>query len=154
MELAGAREATGRMLALVDRTSDLSVPSLLPGWSRAHVVAHLAGNARSHAHMLRGTLTGTINDQYPGGDEQRAADIEELAARPTDAVAAVHESAEELDRLWDAADWDGLVRTLHGGPQPARGLAWGRWREVNVHAVDLDAGYRPADWPADFVERL
>jgi maleylpyruvate isomerase len=154
IELAGAHEATARVRALVDRTAYLSAPSLLPGWSRAHVVAHLAGNARSHVRMLQGTVEGTIKDQYPGGDAGRAADIEDLAARPADAVAALHSSAEELDALWQVADWDGLVRTLHGSPQPAHGLAWGRWREVEVHAVDLDAGYRPQDWPEPFLERL
>ena len=154
IELAGAREATTRLLALVDRTPDLAVPSLLPGWSRAHVVAHLAGNARSHVHMLQGTLEGTINDQYPGGAEGRAADIEELASRPADAVVALHESAGQLDDLWRVADWSGLVRTLHGGPQPAHRLPWGRWREVEVHAIDLAAGYRPQDWPTPFLERL
>ena len=29
-------------------------------------------------------------------------------------------------------------------------LVWGRLREVEVHHVDLDAGYRPADWPEAF----
>ncbi len=26
------------------------------------------------------------------------------------------------------------------------------WRDVVVHHVDLDLGYRPSDWPANFVE--
>ena len=154
IELADAREATTRLLALVDRTTDLSAPSLLPGWSRAHVVAHLAGNARSHVRMLQGTLDGLVADQYAGGAVGRAAEIEALAASPAEAVAALHESAAQLDALWRVADWDALVRPLDGEPVPARGLAWARRREVEVHAVDLAAGYDPADWPLDFVERL
>ena len=154
IELAGARAATNRLLSLVDGTADLTAPSLLPRWTRAHVVAHLAGNARSHLRMLRGTLDGVVTDQYDGGAEARAEAIEELATRPADAVAELHRSAEELDRMWQRADWSGLVRPLDGEPVPAHRLAWARWREVEVHAVDLDAGYRPEDWPAPFVDRL
>ena len=153
-DLAAVREATERMRALVDRTADLAAPSLLPGWTRAHVVAHLAGNARSHLRMLQGTVEGVIKDQYAGGAEGRAAAIDDLAARPADAVADLHRSAEELDALWDRADWSGLVRMLDSEPQPADRLLWARRREVEVHAVDLDAGYRPQNWPADFLDRL
>ena len=154
-ELAGAAEATTRMLALVDRTPDLGAPSLLPGWSRAHVVAHLVGNARSHIRMLQGTLDGVVADQYAGGDEQRSGAIEQLAAVPSDAVRELHRSAAELAELWDRVrDWAAPVRPLHAEPRPAAVLAWSRWREVEVHAVDLAADYRPADWPAPFVDRL
>ena len=155
IELTGARAATARLLRLVDGAPDLRAPSLLPGWSRAHVVAHLAGNARSHVRMLQGTLDGVVADQYGGGDAERDGAIEELAATPDAAVRALHESAHDLDRLWRrVADWSALVRPLHGEPTAAYGLAWSRWREVEVHAVDLAAGYGPADWPADFLDRL
>ena len=153
-ELTGAREATRRMLLLVDRTPDLRAASLLPGWSRAHVVAHLTGNARSHVRMLQGTVEGVVADQYAGGDEERSAAIEALAADPPAAVAALHESCAALEGLWRVARWDALVRPLHGEPVPAHRLAWSRWREVEVHAVDLAAGYQPHDWPDHFVERL
>ena len=29
-----------------------------------------------------------------------------------------------------------------------------RWREVELHHVDLGLGYEPADWPPAFVERV
>ncbi|MCU1591137.1 MAG: maleylpyruvate isomerase [Frankiales bacterium] len=154
-ELAGAREATTRLRALVDRTDDLGAPSLLPGWDRAHVVAHITGNARGQIGMLRGALRGEVADQYPGGAAGRAAEIEELAADPAAAVAAMHRSAEELEAAWqDTEDWTALCRPLHGDPMPVGRLVWTRWREVEVHAVDLAAGYGPADWPGELVERL
>ena len=146
--LAGAREATGRLLGLVARTPDLAAPSLLPGWSRAHVVAHLAGNARSHVRMLAGL------EQYEGGAEGREAGVEALAADPRAAVRALHDSVEELETAWRRADWTAEVRPLARPPGPAAALAWARWREVEVHAVDLAAGYRPADWPRPFLDRL
>jgi maleylpyruvate isomerase len=143
------------MLALVDGTSDLGTPSLLPGWTRAHVVAHIAGNAEGQIRMLRAAQRGAVGDQYPGGAEGRAADIEELAADPGAAVEAVHRTAAELEQAWRATtNWAALCRPLHGDPMPVSRLAWTRWREVEVHAVDLAATYGPADWPPEFVERL
>ena len=154
-ELAGAREATARARELVDRIQDLAAPSLLPGWTRAHVVAHLAGNARSHLRMLDGAARGVLTDQYAGGAADRAAGIEALAATPAEAVRAFHESAAQLDARWDRMeDWSAPVRPLGREPRPAHRLVWARWREVEVHAVDLAAGYAPRDWPEDFVIRL
>jgi maleylpyruvate isomerase len=34
---------------------------------------------------------------------------------------------------------------------PARMILSMRLRELEIHHVDLGAGYQPADWPADFV---
>jgi maleylpyruvate isomerase len=143
------------MRALVDRTDDLAAPSLLPGWTRRHVVAHLAGNALGQVRMLRGAQGGLVADQYPGGAEGRAAEIAELARDPEVAVAALQRSAEDLEAAWaDTADWSRQARSLSGDLIPVSRLAWIRWREVEVHAVDLAADYRPADWPPEFVERL
>jgi maleylpyruvate isomerase len=33
-------------------------------------------------------------------------------------------------------------------------LLWARWREVEVHAVDLAGDYQPRDWPRPFLDRL
>lgn len=37
-------------------------------------------------------------------------------------------------------------------PVEARFLPQLRWRELEIHHVDLGLGYTAADWPADFVE--
>ena len=58
--VAGARAATAALLDHLDSLDDLAAPSLLPGWTRAHVVAHLTGNARSHVRMLDGCLSGAV----------------------------------------------------------------------------------------------
>lgn len=148
VDLTAVRAATRHLLDLVDRTPDLTAPSLLPGWSRAHVVAHVAGNARSHVRMLSGL------EQYDGGAAARAAAIASLADDPASAVEAVHASAAELEQAWERADWSASVRPLGGGLRPAPALVWAREREVEVHAVDLAAGYRPQDWPTPFLDRL
>jgi maleylpyruvate isomerase len=36
---------------------------------------------------------------------------------------------------------------------PARRILWERLKEVEIHHVDLDAGYSPADWAPWFVSR-
>ena len=41
-----------------------------------------------------------------------------------------------------------------GAPQPAALVVWRRLREVEVHHVDLAAGYSPTDWPSAFAQRL
>lgn len=149
-DLTAVRAATARLLALVrglDETA-LRGPSLLPGWTRAHVVAHVAGNARSHVRMLGG------QEQYAGGRAGRDTAIEVLAADPAAAVAACRDSARALEAAWAAADWEAPARVLDEATLPASALVWAREREVAVHAVDLDAGYRPQDWPAHFLARL
>jgi len=154
-ELAGALEATARLRTLVDRTDDLGAPSLLPGWTRAHVVAHVVGNARSHIRVLQAAHEEEVADQYPGGAAAREQEIAGLAADPALAVKELHHTAEELAHEWrSTSDWAVLWQPLKGDAAPVERLVWARWREVEVHAVDLNAGYRPEDWPAPFLSRL
>jgi len=40
------------------------------------------------------------------------------------------------------------------GPGPAARIVWNRLCEVEIHHVDLAAGYGPADWPESFGARL
>ena len=43
------------------------------------------------------------------------------------------------------------VRGIGGAPQAVANFLFGRLREIEVHHVDLDAGYGPSDWPKEFV---
>ena len=47
--------------------------------------------------------------------------------------------------------WTAKVRALNGPPFPALGVLERRLSEVEIHHVDLAAGYLPADWPEDFL---
>ena len=49
--------------------------------------------------------------------------------------------------------WQRTTRGLGGDEAPASFLAFSRWREVEVHHVDLGLGYEPTDWPPALVER-
>ncbi|MBF8194526.1 maleylpyruvate isomerase N-terminal domain-containing protein, partial [Nonomuraea sp. K274] len=75
--------ATERLLATAASLSDadIAAPSLLPGWTRGHVLTHLAQNAASHINLLTWAKTGVRVPQY-ASIEARAAAIEAAAAQP------------------------------------------------------------------------
>jgi maleylpyruvate isomerase len=54
-------------------------PSLLPGWTRAHVLAHLAGNADAQVNFLTWARTGVETPPY-ASDEARDQEIAERSA--------------------------------------------------------------------------
>lgn len=158
-QLAAVTAATTRLLATVDTLDDAALPepSLLPGWTRGHVLAHLSRNADSLVNLLLWAHTGIETPQYANA-ALRAADIEAGAPRPlaeqrTDLV----ESADRLLGLAKALPvekWNAEVRTRHGRAIPASRVPWMRLLEVEIHHVDLAAGYTPDDWSADFVNTL
>jgi maleylpyruvate isomerase len=131
-------------------------PSLLPGWTRGHVLSHLARNADAIARTLSGAARGEQIPMYDG-EAAREADIDAGADRPTgELVADVADSARRLEEIWSAltdAEWQGEAVT-RTGPLPALRLIGTRWREVEIHRVDLADGYGPGDWPASFVAPL
>ena len=134
--------------------ADMRAPSLLPGWTRGHVLTHIARNADSISNTVAGGLRGEVVMRYPGGPEQRVADIEAGAGRGVlDLVADVRESAERLDRLFAAAaDADAWEVQCHARTIGEYVLV--RWREVEVHRVDAGGSYGARDWPPAFVSYL
>jgi len=155
-ELAALAASHRRLLATLEGLADdvARRPSRLPGWSVGHVLAHLARNADSVTRRLAGAARGEVVDQYAGGPEGRAAEIEAGAGRPAaELVADVRDSALACERaaaeLPDDA-WDRLGRSVEGDLHPVRRMLPGRIREVELHHVDLGLGYEPADWPPDF----
>lgn len=40
------------------------------------------------------------------------------------------------------------------GTRPAWMSVWARWRETEIHHLDLDIGYRHGHWPPEFVELM
>jgi maleylpyruvate isomerase len=128
--------------------------SLLPGWTRGHVLTHIARNADGLRNLLTWALTGVETPQYPSL-EARNAQIEEGAARPAaDLAADVAESASQfvaLARELSMEAWAAEVHGLKGPVHPAWFILHRRLFEVEVHHVDLVSGYAAADWPAWFV---
>jgi maleylpyruvate isomerase len=119
-------------------------PSLLPGWSVGHVLTHLARNAESVVWRLEGAALGELRDQYPGGLEQRATDIEAGASRTAPElvadVAGTSAAVEHAIRELPALAWDARSRTSRGVVEDSRDCVFSRWREVVVHHGDLGLG--------------
>jgi maleylpyruvate isomerase len=135
----------------------LRAPSALPGWTRAHVVAHVARNAEALTRLATWARTGVETPMYPSR-EHRAAEIESSAKAAVDVLRAeLGTTAEALDAALaalDATTWQAEVRSALGRPIPAAEIPWMRVREVWLHAVDLDAGVTVADLAPDVVDSL
>jgi maleylpyruvate isomerase len=131
-------------------------PSLLPDWTVGHVLTHIARNADSVVRRIEGALRNEVVDQYAGGREGRANEIEAGAHRSAaELIADVHTTNAAVDALLASAPddiWDRLSRPVGGGEQPVTKVVFSRWREVEVHLVDLGLGYTPARWPAGIVD--
>ncbi len=151
--------ATDRLLASVDALSaeDLRGPSLLPGWTRAHVLAHIARNADGMTELVLGAREGSPRPMYAGGREQRDADIDNGSTRGLgDLRLDLDESAERLLEAFTDLPPEALGRQVtlaSGATAPASMVPVLRVREVEIHHVDLDTGYTPEDWTPEFAAR-
>ncbi|HEV3226660.1 MAG TPA: maleylpyruvate isomerase N-terminal domain-containing protein [Acidimicrobiales bacterium] len=142
--------------AIADLTdADVRRASTLPDWTVGHVLSHVARNADSHRRRTEAARRGEVVDQYPGGFEGRAAEIEAGAARPAaELVADVRDSAALMTDAWHAVPddaWEHRTRDVGGRERPLRELVGRRWQEVEVHLVDLAVGITYRDWPDEFV---
>lgn len=155
--LEGMREAHRALESTINGLdgSDLPLASALAGWSRAHVLAHLAANADSFVRIVAAAGRGETVVQYEGGAEGRAAGIESGVRLPASALLDwVRTSAADLESALDAASdvaWRGQGASVAGARIPVADVPFRRWREVVVHHADLGLDYGWADWPARFV---
>ncbi|MCW2754625.1 MAG: hypothetical protein JWQ32_2036 [Marmoricola sp.] len=145
-----------RAVRTVDSLTDAqwAEPSLLPHWTRAHVIAHLALNAAGLARALEGLLEDERVPIYPS-NESRNADIEALATRRVSDIRDCYFAATQHFRTIAGAlheeHWAETVLRLPQGPEwPARSLIAARRQEVEVHHADLGMAYTARDWPPDF----
>jgi len=151
--------ATKRLLRTAAGLSDdaAHAPSALPGWTRGHVLTHVARNADGLVNLLTWARTGVETPMYASA-ESRDADIEAGAGRSAGTlVADVTDAAGRLATAManlPSAAWTATVRWRNGAESPAARIPWARLLEVELHHVDLDTGYRPEDWPEAFADRL
>jgi maleylpyruvate isomerase len=156
-DIAGATAAHRQLEAAIRGLTDdvARSASLLPGWSVGHVLTHLARNADSHVRMIDGASRGEVWEQYVGGAAGRTAEIDAGADRPAaDLVADVYAANAALEASWTAADeitWAGQGMGTIAGPIAIDDLPFRRWREVEVHHVDLGLGHGVADWSSEYV---
>lgn len=138
---------------------ELRAPSLLPRWSRAHLVAHLALNAEGLTSVLRGATLGAAVPMYRS-PEARDSDIEELATR--DAAVLRDRLLGSVTELSDAvatvpADrWSARAQRTPGNRATfaAADVPLMRLREVALHHADLDMPFTRADWTPGVAELL
>jgi maleylpyruvate isomerase len=131
---------------------DYDGPSLLPGWNRRHVLAHLARNADAMVNLLTWARTGVETPAY-ASNEARDAAIEETAKQePNELEADVLGSIARLNAAVQAMTphaWAAQVRARQGHAISAADVIWMRCREAYVHSVDLNSGVLFSDVPAD-----
>ena len=148
-DLASVRDATERLLTSAVTLDNAAVaePSRLPGWSRGHVLAHLARNADALVNALEG------RPMYVSA-ETRNTDIERDAPRPLDIqLADVRESAARFQAAGAApADWTRTVELRNGVTDAAFRVPFRRWVEVELHHVDLGIGYELEDLSEEFTQ--
>jgi maleylpyruvate isomerase len=158
--LALLEGGTRRLVRTVDamRDDQWTSPSLLPGWSRAHVVAHLTLNAEGLTDALEGVREGRAVPMYASQDA-RDLDIVELAtARLADlrdrflgSTTLIAEAVADLpDNLLAVS-----IERVPGGRTFAAGETLPmRVCEVEVHHADLGLEVTADDWAPEFTAYL
>ncbi|TAP41790.1 maleylpyruvate isomerase family mycothiol-dependent enzyme [Arthrobacter sp. S39] len=137
--------------------ADLDGPSLLPGWTRRHITAHIGYNARAIARLVEWAATGIETPMYSSPEARNqeinfGATLSPIALRNLFDHSAVHLSVEWRDLPEEA--WHHEVRTAQGRTVPASETVWMRTREVWIHAIDLNNGATFTDIPTPVLERL
>ena len=130
---------------------DLRAPSLLPGWTRADVLAHLARGADAMRSLLAGARAGQQRPVHTSAREREVT----AAQAPKDLMADLAASAMALRtvirQLPDQA-WSFRLKIADAEPFPAAELMTRRMVEIELHHCDLGIGYDAARWPASFAE--
>jgi maleylpyruvate isomerase len=149
-------EGTAGLVASAGRLTDDQArgPSLLPGWSRGHLLTHVARNAEGGTRLLGWARTGVPSYEYRSVAARSAA-IEEGSGRPAAVLAKdVRATAAAFAAAAAAVPpdaWAHEVTWTTGERTPAEEIVRSRLGEVMVHHVDLNTGYGPGSWPAAFV---
>ena len=151
--------ATDSLIASIGGLTDADArgPSLLPGWTRGHVLTHLARNADGGTRLLGWARTGMPSYEYKSVDA-RAEAIEEGAGRPAVVlladVSAASAAFAEAVAVMPPDAWQYMITWTTGQQSPAEHVVESRLAEVLIHHVDLDLGFEPDQWPPWFVREM
>src|SRR5260221_5197216 len=156
--LADITAATEHLLeSAADLTDDdIRWPSLCAGWTRGHVLTHLARNADGLSNMLNTASTGEVTAMY-ASQAAREADIESGADRPAaEILDDLRTSASRFAAAFTAVaddQWSTPVyRTPNAEPYPAALVGGKRLGEILIHHVDLAVDFTPAHWSDTFTD--
>ncbi|WP_439361571.1 maleylpyruvate isomerase N-terminal domain-containing protein [Bradyrhizobium sp. DASA03007] len=151
-DLLWARQGTAYFARKLNELSDnaLNAPSLIPCWTRRHVVAHIGYQARSLARLAEAARKGTAKEVLAEPEHQYE-DVAFGATLPAHALRHLFQhSAVHLDVEWrdlTASQWQSSVLSLKGDPVPLSITPWSRATEIWRRAIDLDNGGSPSDIP-------
>lgn len=139
------------------KAADFEAPSLLPGWNRKALIAHVGLNARANRRLVDWAATGIETPMYDS-NTQREDEIDLGSTLSVEAIRnlSVH-GAIDLDVAWrDLPEdrWSFEIRTAQGRLVPVSETIWMRIREVWIHAVDIDNGADFADFPTLVIDKL
>ena len=153
VEVANAEALVAKFVGDLSN-EEVAADSLLPDWSRGHVISHLANNARGLSNLIEWALTGIQKDMYVSV-EQRAIDIEEGAKRPGQEIIAdfleqTKVLAAHLDRLMTGPILSEEIVLGNGSHVHPHEITTLRERELLVHLVDLGLDYKANDWTLDW----
>lgn len=152
---AAVAQHTTRLLDTARALPDATAPSLCEGWTRGHVLSHVARNAEAIGRLADWAVSGTRQEMYPGGAKARNAEIEAGAGRSLDdLVTDVSDTATALAPRLGALSGELAVEQveMRGGLMVSpRELPFLRLRELVFHHVDLDAGFGFADVEPDLL---
>lgn len=151
--LAAIDDHTARLVSDARSCPDLATPSRCAGWSRDHVLNHVARNAEALSRLVEAAVDGTGETMY-ASPEQRDLDIDAGVGRAQpELVSDVEEGAKALAlalRRLTPDHADVVLERTPGGPTFKGGmLPFLRLREVVYHHVDLDLGFDFDDLDGD-----
>ncbi|MFI5606093.1 maleylpyruvate isomerase family mycothiol-dependent enzyme [Amycolatopsis sp. NPDC051903] len=119
-------------------------PSALPGWSRGHLLTHLARNADAVGNLLTWASTGVETPMYGPGtardDAINAGASRAVAEILADVVASGERLVDLAASLPDHA-WSAPVRGRAGQPITGADALILRLAETTIHLADLDRGH-------------
>lgn len=140
--LADSAAGLDALLSAVGRLTaeELAGPSTLEGWTRGHVLSHVAGLGGAMVGQARAAERGEVVPVY-ASQEARDAGIAAGSGRSVaEHLEVLGSLRDDMDRAWPGPGsplWD-APSGYRDGPLSGCLLAW--WREVRIHSVDALAG--------------
>ncbi|MEV0953360.1 maleylpyruvate isomerase family mycothiol-dependent enzyme [Promicromonospora sp. NPDC050249] len=140
--LADSDAGLGTLISAVGHLTDadLAAPSTLEGWTRGHVLSHIAALGNALRGQAQAAERGEVVPVY-ASQEARNAGIEAGSGRTvSEHLAVLGALRNDLASAWPEPGsplW-AAPSGYRGGPLSGCLLAW--WREVRIHSVDALAG--------------
>lgn len=150
---------TARLAHLINVIPDaeLDAPSLLPGWRRREVIAHVACHGAALSRLADAVATGNESSSHEIAEPQ-AAEVSRACTLRDDALRNLFtHTVARLNRAWAGVRdpvWDVPVVTAQGSEVPFSETLRIRAREVWVHAVDLATGAGFSQIPQELLLEL